>query len=82
MVTKEELHRLVEELPQGEMEAARRYLEYLRNMGDLLLRALMQAPFDEEPEAEAERPAVAEAYADLAAGRVVGHDDVRREFGL
>ena len=82
MVTKEQLHRLVEELPQGELDAARRYLEYLRNMGDPLLRALMEAPMDDELEAEDERAAMGDARADLAAGRVVGHDAVRREFGL
>lgn len=82
MVTKEELHRLVDELPQGELGAARRYLEYLRNMGDPALRALMQAPLDDEPQEDWERSAVTEAYADIAADRITGHDDVRREFGL
>lgn len=82
MVTKEELHRLVEELPQGEMGAARRYLEYLRNMGDPFLRALMEAPLDDELETEDERAAVAEARAELAAGLLVSHDEVRREFSL
>jgi len=82
VVTKEQPHRLVEELPKGEMDAARRYLEYLRNMGDPFLRALLEAPLDDEPETDDERAAVAEARAELADGRLVGHDEVRREFGL
>ncbi|MDP2661430.1 MAG: hypothetical protein Q8R28_11955 [Dehalococcoidia bacterium] len=73
---------MVEELPQIELNAARRYLEHLRNMGDPLLWALMQAPLDDEPVTEGERAAVAEALGDVAAGRVVGDDAVRREFGL
>lgn len=75
MVTKEELHRLVDELPQGELGAARRYLEYLRNMGDPVLRGLMQAPLDDEPQEDWERSAVTEAYADIAADRITGHDE-------
>lgn len=82
MVTKEQLHKLVEELSQDEMEAARRYLEYLRDAGDPLIRLLRHAPFDDEPEDEDEQAAVAEGRANLAAGRVVSHDEVRREFGL
>ena len=31
-----------------ELPVARRYLEYLRNMGDPVLRALMEAPEDDE----------------------------------
>ncbi|MDP2728001.1 MAG: hypothetical protein Q8P59_10730 [Dehalococcoidia bacterium] len=82
MITKEELHKLVEDLPQGEMEAARRYLQYLRDLGDPLLRMLMQAPFDDELEDDEERAAIAEARREIAAGQVVSHEDIRREFGL
>lgn len=82
MATKEKLHELVEQLPPGEIEAARRYLEYLRDLGDPLLRMLMQAPLDDEPEDEEERAAIAEGRAEIAAGRVVTHDEVKREFGL
>jgi hypothetical protein len=34
MTIKEDLYRLVDELPESELHAAKRYLEYLRNMGD------------------------------------------------
>ena len=80
MTIKDELHRLVDELPSRELHGAKRYLEYLRNMGDPVLKALMEAPEDDEPETEEERAAVAEAYQDLAAGRVIPLDDVKREL--
>ena len=37
MTLKEKLHRLVDELPEAECHAAERYLEYLRDQGDLLM---------------------------------------------
>ena len=82
MAIKDDLHRLVDELPEDDLTAAKRYLEYLRNMGSPLLKTLMQAPLDDEPETEEERAAVAEAYEDLAAGRVVNFEEVKREFGV
>jgi len=82
MTSKEELHRLVDELPESELHGAKRFLEYLRNMGDPMMQALMEAPEDDEPETEEERAAVAEAYEDIAAGRVVTMEEIRHEFGL
>ena len=82
MSIKEELHRLVDELPDSESHAAKRFLEYLRNMGDPMMRALLEAPEDDEPETQEERAAVAEAYEDIAAGRVVTMEEIKHEFGL
>lgn len=83
MTVKERLHRLVDELPEGEMHAAERFLEYLRSVGhEPLPRALETAPWDDEPETDAECAAVEEAYEDLRQGRVVTMEEVKREFGL
>lgn len=82
MTTKESLRRLVDELPGSELEAARRYLEYLRDTADPLVRKLLEAPEDDEPQTEKERAAVAEAEEDFKAGRVFSHEEVKREFGL
>jgi hypothetical protein len=81
MYTKDDLHRLIDQLPDNELLPAMRYLEYLRNMGDPVLKALIDAPEDDEPETDEERIAVTEAYDDLAEGKVVTLDDVRRGFG-
>ena len=52
MTLKEKLHRLVDELPEKECHAAERYLEYLRDQGDLLLHRLASVPYDDEPETQ------------------------------
>jgi hypothetical protein len=81
MTVKEELHRLVDALPPSELSAARRLLEYLRDRGtDPLLSALLEAPEDDEPETAEEAAAVKEAYADLAARRVVPHKEARKRL--
>ena len=77
-----ELHHLVDELPESEIAVAKRFLAYLRDVQDPVLQALLEAPEDDEPETEDERAAVAEAYKDLKAGRVVSHEEIKREFGL
>ena len=82
MAIKDDLHRLVDELPEDELPVARRFLQYLYDMTDPVLRALIEAPEDDEPETDEERAAVAEAYEDLAASRVVSFEDVKREFGV
>jgi PHD/YefM family antitoxin component YafN of YafNO toxin-antitoxin module len=51
-------------------------------MGDPVFRSLEEAPYDDEPETPEERAAVLEAYKDLAEGRVVSFDEIKREFGV
>jgi hypothetical protein len=67
MTIKEELYRLVDELPESELHTAKRFLEYLRNMGDPVLGAMLKAPEDDEPEKE--RAAIAEAKEDFKVGQ-------------
>ena len=77
---RKELHRLVDELPDRDLYAAKRFLAYLRNTSDPLVQKLMEAPYDDEPVTEEEEAALAEAYEDLAAGRVVPHEEARRRL--
>jgi hypothetical protein len=49
---------------------------------DPLARALADAPLDDEPYTDEERAADAEALADVAAGRGVSTDELRRRLGL
>lgn len=44
-----EVRQLVDALPVTELAAAKRYLEYLRDAGDPLMRILNAAPYDDEP---------------------------------
>ena len=82
MLPKERLHELVERLPEEEFHAAERYLTYLQEQGDPLLRRLLQAPLDDEAEADDEQAAVEEARGDLQGGRVHTLADVRSDLGL
>ena len=77
MTTKEALHRLIDAIPEQELDKARQALEPL---ADPFLFALANAPIDDEPETEEERAAVAEAREDVAHGRVRPWEDVRREL--
>ena len=75
MPVKEDLHRLIDELP-----VAKRYLEYLRNMGDPLVRALMEAPEDDEPTTPEEDKLAEEAWQEYLGGKPRPWEDVRDEL--
>jgi hypothetical protein len=80
MVTKEQVHELVDQIPEDDLLAAARYLEYLRDGGDPLLHALANAPEDDESETPEEAAAIEEAKAALARGEVRNFDEVRAEL--
>lgn len=78
MLTRDQLHRLIDTLSDeqlGEIGVATERL-----IPPALLAAL-RAPLDDEPETAEERAAVAEANEDIRAGRVVSHEELRRELG-
>lgn len=81
MTTKQELHRLIDELPDSEVDEAARMLKGLWSDDEGLPAVLRDAPLDDEPETPEEREAVREALEDLRAGRVVSNDELRRELG-
>lgn len=74
------LHRLVDELPEGELHSARRFLESLRGAGDPVLRSLMEAPEDDEELTEEEKEAIDEAWQDYLRGDVISSEDAKREL--
>jgi predicted transcriptional regulator len=83
MHAKDELHGLVDQLPETAMDSARDFLEYLRDrQGDPVLRALRAAPVDDEELSEEDLSDLEEALKDLAAGRVVSHAEARRRLLL
>jgi hypothetical protein len=82
MSARDSLHRLIDELPESELAAAERFLNYLRATADPVLQALLEAPPDDEPETDDERQAVQEAREELARGEVRTLEEVRRELGL
>jgi predicted transcriptional regulator len=80
MTVKDDIYRLIEELPEHELVTARRLLEELRDRAAGLPRVLPDAPLDDEPVTDEDRAAIAEAQADVAAGRVVPHAEARRRL--
>lgn len=79
VTTREALYRLVDSIPMDQLDDARQRLEPL---ADPVLAALANAPYDDEPETDEERAAVAEARADLNAGNFVTMEELRRELRL
>ena len=80
MHTRNDLYRLIDSLPESEVQAARRFLEYLRDSRDPVLMALLSAPDDDEPETDEERESVSEARQDIQAGRSVSPKTIWNEM--
>ena len=77
MVTKTDLHRLVDDLPDSQIEKAARQLKHLN---DPLSRLLEEAEEDDEPLTEEDLKAIEEAHEDIRQGRVVSHEEARRRL--
>ena len=80
MRTKKDLHRLVDELPDTEVAAAGRYLQYLRNLGDPFLRQLVEAPEDGKALSDETTEALEEAKQQALRGQGRPWEAVRREL--
>lgn len=82
MPKRKRLHELVDVLPNSEVKTAQRLLEALclSAHADPVVRRLWTSPYDDEPETEEERQAVAEAHVDIRKGRVRPWEEVRREL--
>jgi hypothetical protein len=74
---REELHKLVDRIPEAEVDAARKVL---RSLVDPVELSLSTAPPDDEPETEEERQAVEQALNDSRPD--VPLEEVLRQYGL
>jgi hypothetical protein len=77
MTSREELHKLVDHIPEGDVAAARKIL---RSLVDPVELSLLTAPLDDEPETEDEQQAVEKALGDPRPD--VPLEEVLREYGL
>jgi hypothetical protein len=82
MSGKEALHRLIDDLPEQDVPVAVRVLEALRATSDPVLRALLSAPLDDEPDTDDMDGGLSEARREAAEGKGISHDEVKRELGL
>ena len=70
---------MVDELPDDELTAAKRFLEYLRFRSNDPLRALLdEAPLDDELVTEEDLAAIREGLAEKARGEVVSQEEAER----
>lgn len=74
--------RLVDRLPEAEIHAAARYLEFLSKRGGAFARHLADAPEESDELAPEGERLLEEGLADVVAGRVLGLDEVKRELDL
>ncbi|HEY8022475.1 MAG TPA: hypothetical protein VIH93_15325 [Thermoanaerobaculia bacterium] len=73
------LHSLVDELPDEEVVAAKRFLEFLRSRSQDSLRVLLDgAPLDDEPVTAEDLAAIREGLAEKAKGEVVSQQEAER----
>ena len=79
-MSRDAFYNLIDRIPEEELPAAKRFLEYL--LVNPAYRAALSAPADDEPVTEADEAAIARASNEVRAGKVVSHDEVLREFGL
>lgn len=78
-VTKKELCRLIDALPEGEIEAARRFLEFLITQ-DAAVYTLISAPFDDEPNSKEEDFEAKNAWDEHLKDKSVSSDDAAKEI--
>jgi len=79
---RKDLHELVDALPPGEEQAARRYLEYLRDASDPYAHLDKIDPFAEMPDGERAKlhAALRQAEDEIAAGEATPAEDLLREL--
>ena len=80
MVTRDEVRKLVDQIAEDDLPAVARYMEYLRDEGDPFVRALMNAPEDDELETPEEAAEVAESKAEIERGEYDFLDDIRDDL--
>ena len=78
-MNREALHELIDRIPEEELQAAKRFLEYLAV--NPAYRAALSAPPDDEPVTEADGAAITRAQEDVQKGKFSAHAEILREFG-
>jgi hypothetical protein len=83
MVTRQELYRLIDDLPEQGLEEAHRYLAALKQAnGDPFLAQLLLAPEDDEPTTPEEDAGAEEAWQEYLRGETISSEELKRKYGL
>ena len=80
-VSREELKSLIDDLSDNELDAVRRYIQSLHPSDDSVASLLEDVPVDDEPVTDDDLSAIAESDTDIAAGRIISMEELRREYG-
>ena len=81
MSIKEDVHRIIDELPESDLEKLLHHLEMVRAAKrDPFIHALMDAPIDDEPTMPEEDAGAAEARQELRRGEGKTLNEVRAEL--
>ena len=85
MAYKDELHKLIDELPEALAGEVLDFVQFLRQKearrsGDAVLEALRAAPLDDEPDTLAERIEAAEALADYRVNGGISAEEAKRRL--
>ena len=81
-ITRQELKDLIDCVPTDELIVVKRFIQYVVDMQDPVLRSLLEAPVDDEPTSESDVAALQEAREDIAAGRLTPAKELYRELGI
>ena len=84
MTTRDELHRLIEDLPECDLHMAELLIKWRHELrDDPLLLTLATAPLDDEPDDPPEEEALTqEARKQADRGELIPLEEIRRELGL
>jgi hypothetical protein len=81
-LARDELHDLVDSLPDGELHTAQMFLQFLgHDRASNLIKALKNAPWDDEKETPGEREAVEIARKQWKAGDVISDEELWKRLG-
>lgn len=82
-LAKNNLHELIDKLPDTEAESAKRFLEFLIAQADrVYIQALNEMPIDDEPLTNEDLKAIQEGREDSKAGRHQTLSEVMKELGV
>ena len=82
-LAKNNLHDLIDKLPDTEAESARRFLEFLIAQADkVYIQALREMPIDDEPLTDEDLNAIKDSREDIKAGRTQTLSEVMQDLGL
>lgn len=77
MTEREQLHQIVDELPENELAVARKVLRALVLAADAVELSFLSAPADDET-SEIDQDGVDEALREIESGQAVSADEARR----